>query len=181
MRACHTRTSRAASVSTTWPFSPGLISGRAQRQTTYGYTYYSSGMLSSMTVSQALPGDTAITTYNYDSLGNLRELCLPRRQATMRLPGLESHRAGVVRRSRADFGSGTRHGPGRGPRFSRGSAPTAALRALMPQRVGGFHVRARVDAHSHDSFRHTGVPASISGRRLKSGEPCERSSESFRC
>ena len=43
----------------------------AQRVTSYSYTAGPSGLLSSKTETQALPGGNAVTTYSYDDLGNL--------------------------------------------------------------------------------------------------------------
>jgi RHS repeat-associated protein len=43
----------------------------AQRSTAYAYTSHANKALATMTVTAALPGSTAVTTYTYDTLGNL--------------------------------------------------------------------------------------------------------------
>ena len=65
------------------PASSGLAAGKvatvtstdlrtgATRQTSYGYTYFSNGVLSTHTQTTTIPGGSAVTTYAYDSLGNL--------------------------------------------------------------------------------------------------------------
>lgn len=43
----------------------------ASRSLSIGYSFYGTGVLSSMTVTEAKPGDSTVTTYAYDSAGNL--------------------------------------------------------------------------------------------------------------
>ncbi|MBC7732641.1 MAG: RHS repeat protein, partial [Bacteriovorax sp.] len=53
-----------------------------QRQTTYGYAFQANSVMATMTVTQALPGDTATTSYSFDSLGNLASVTNPLGQQT---------------------------------------------------------------------------------------------------
>ena len=46
----------------------------ATRQTTYSYTFQTSGVLASVVVTQALPADSATTSYSYDAVGNLASM-----------------------------------------------------------------------------------------------------------
>ena len=46
----------------------------AQRQIAYSYTFQASGIPASMTVTQTLPGDTAVTSYLYDAYGNVSSI-----------------------------------------------------------------------------------------------------------
>jgi RHS repeat-associated protein len=75
----------------------------AQRQQTYAYTYQGNGVLSAMTVSEALPSDTATTTYTFDAAGNLISATNPLGQQTtyssydgMGFPGRITDANGVI-------------------------------------------------------------------------------------
>ncbi|GAB4479545.1 MAG: hypothetical protein OHK0044_27110 [Burkholderiaceae bacterium] len=49
----------------------------AQRSLIYGYTFYANNTLASYSVTRALPGGSATTTYTYDALGNLASMTNP--------------------------------------------------------------------------------------------------------
>ena len=50
------------------------------RTTTYGYTYYPSKVMATMTVTKTMPVGTATTTINYDTLGNVATITNPLNQ-----------------------------------------------------------------------------------------------------
>jgi len=87
-------TAYAKTVYTYWPYSSGRAYGRiatvtttdladnTQRQTLYAYTFHPSGALATQTITRVLSSGNQVTTYAYDTLGNLASVTNPLGQQT---------------------------------------------------------------------------------------------------
>jgi RHS repeat-associated protein len=102
----------AYTYSTTAGFSFGRVTSvtrtdslgtAGSRQTRYGYAFYTTGVMQTMTVTTDVPGGTATTTYQYDANGNLTSVTNPIGHAAsfagyngLGLPGSTTDANGVV-------------------------------------------------------------------------------------